>query len=499
MPSFADFLFDTGLAIQNLAESLSGRPLRLGVTGLSGAGKTIFLTALVQHLTLAARVATLGGKNPLPVFRVHAEGRLVRGAIQPQPDDAVPRFAYEDHIVTLTGPGGDADKRSWPESTRRISELRLTLEFERDSGFGRRTSQLTIDLIDYPGEWLLDLPLLGKSYRRWSHDTLDASLTPTRAPLAAEWRAYVTSLDPEAAADESVAQKAAALFTSYLRACRAEPISASALPPGRFLMPGDLEGSPLLTFSPLPVSEGSETDPQSLAGMMARRYDAYCNHVVRPFFRDHFVRLDRQVVLVDVLAALNAGVSAVRDLEQALGDVLNAFRTGKNTLLTSLLRPRIDKILFAATKADHLNHVSHDRLEAILRRLTARAIARSENVGAIIDVVALAAVRATHEVNVGRGGAALPAVVGIPIAGERIGGEVFDGRTEAAIFPGELPRDPDAVFSGDMGVIDPHAADYRFVRFRPPIAARDAAGAALPLPHIRLDRALQFLLGDRFD
>lgn len=499
MPSLADFLFDAGLAIQNLAESLSGRPLRLGITGLSGAGKTIFVTALVQHLTLAARVAALGGKNVLPVFRVHADGRLVRGMIEPQPDDAVPRFAYEDHIATLTGPGGDADKRAWPDSTRRISELRLTLEFERETGFGRRTSQLTIDLVDYPGEWLLDLPLLGKSYQHWSQDTFDASLTPARAPLAAEWRAYVTGLDPAAVADESVAQKAAALFTSYLRACRAEPISASALPPGRFLMPGDLEGSPLLTFSPLPLAEGSEIDPQSLAGMMARRYDAYRNHVVRPFFRDHFARLDRQVVLVDVLAALNAGVAAVRDLEQALAEVLNAFRTGKNTLLTTLLRPRIDKILFAATKADHLNHVSHDRLEAILRRLTARAIARSENVGATIDVVALAAVRATREANVGRGGSALPAVVGIPMAGERIGDEIFDGRTEAAIFPGELPRDPDAVFSGDMGIVDPRAADYRFVRFRPPIAQRDAAGAALPLPHIRLDRALQFLLGDKFE
>lgn len=499
MPSLADFLFDAGLAIQNLAESLSGRPLRLGITGLSGAGKTIFVTALVQHLTLAARVAALGGKNVLPVFRVHADGRLVRGVIEPQPDDAVPRFAYEDHIATLTGPGGDADRRAWPDSTRRISELRLTLEFERETGFGRRTSQLTIDLVDYPGEWLLDLPLLGKSYQHWSQDTFDASLTPARAPLAAEWRAYVTGLDPAAVADESVAQKAAALFTSYLRACRAEPISASALPPGRFLMPGDLEGSPLLTFSPLPLAEGSEIDPQSLAGMMARRYDAYRNHVVRPFFRDHFARLDRQVVLVDVLAALNAGVAAVRDLEQALAEVLNAFRTGKNTLLTTLLRPRIDKILFAATKADHLNHVSHDRLEAILRRLTARAIARSENVGATIDVVALAAVRATREANVGRGGSALPAVVGIPMAGERIGDEIFDGRTEAAIFPGELPRDPDAVFSGDMGIVDPRAADYRFVRFRPPIAQRDAAGAALPLPHIRLDRALQFLLGDKFE
>jgi len=499
LPSLADFLFDAGLAIQNLAESLSGRPLRLGVTGLSGAGKTIFVTALVQHLTLAARVATLGGKNVLPVFRVHADGRLVRGMIEPQPDDAVPRFAYEDHIATLTGPGGDADKRAWPDSTRRISELRLTLEFERETSFGRRASQLTIDLVDYPGEWLLDLPLLGKSYQHWSQDTFDASLTPARAPLAAEWRAYVTGLDPAAVADESVAQKAAALFTSYLRACRAEPISASALPPGRFLMPGDLEGSPLLTFSPLPLADGSEIDPQSLAGMMARRYDAYRNHVVRPFFRDHFARLDRQVVLVDVLAALNAGVAAVRDLEQALAEVLNAFRTGKNTLLTTLLRPRIDRILFAATKADHLNHVSHDRLEAILRRLTARAIARSENVGAAIDVVALAAVRATREANVGRGGSALPAVVGIPLAGERIGDEIFDGRTEAAIFPGELPRDPDAVFAGDMGLVDPRAADYRFVRFRPPIAPRDAVGAALPLPHIRLDRALQFLLGDKFE
>ena len=41
--------------------------------------------------------------------------------------------------------------------------------------------------------------------------------------------------------------------------------------------------------------------------MMERRYEAYKDVVVRPFFRDHFARLDRQIVLVDVLAALNAG------------------------------------------------------------------------------------------------------------------------------------------------------------------------------------------------
>ncbi len=112
--------------------------------------------------------------------------------------------------------------------------------------------------------------------------------------------------------------------------------------------------------------------------MMERRYEAYKTHVVKPFFRDHFARLDRQIVLVDALAALNAGPAAMRDLETALTDVLAAFRAGRSNLLSALFRPKIDKILFAATKADHLHHTSHDRLEAILRHLTAKAIARVE-------------------------------------------------------------------------------------------------------------------------
>jgi predicted YcjX-like family ATPase len=41
--------------------------------------------------------------------------------------------------------------------------------------------------------------------------------------------------------------------------------------------------------------------------MMERRYDAYRQIVVQPFFRDHFARLDRQIVLADALAAFNAG------------------------------------------------------------------------------------------------------------------------------------------------------------------------------------------------
>jgi hypothetical protein len=256
-----------------------------------------------------------------------------------------------------------------------------------------------------------------------------------------------------------------------------------------------------LTFAPLDVPPDGDAPDGSLWAMMRRRYEAYKDVVVRPFFRDHFARLDRQVVLVDALSAFNAGPEALHDLEAALRGILDCFRIGRSTILSALFRPRIDRILFAATKADHLHHLSHDRLEAVLRRTVDQALAKSEMAGAAVDVVALAAVRATREAHVQRGRDRLPSILGTPISGEVAGGETFDGNTEVATFPGDLPADLDALFRGDgtfagLTAAGPDKADYRFLRFRPP--ALERSGADEPaLPHIRLDRALQFLIGDR--
>ena len=226
--------------------------------------------------------------------------------------------------------------------------------------------------------------------------------------------------------------------------------------------------------------------------MMARRYESYKTAVVRPFFRDHFARLDRQIVLVDALDALNAGPDAVTALEAALADILAAFRLGRTGWLSSLVARRIDRILFAATKADHLHHRDHDRLEAVLSRLVQRAIARARFAGATVDVIALASVRATREGTVTHRGERLPSIVGTPLPGERVNGDMFDGSSEIAMFPGDLPEDPESVFEPGA---EPLA--LRFVRFRPPRLERTAEGLTLSLPHIRLDRALEFLIGDR--
>jgi predicted YcjX-like family ATPase len=457
--------------------------VRLGVTGLSRAGKTVFITALISGLTRGGR---------FPIFEPFATGRIARARLAPQPDDAVPRFDYENHVRTLI------EQRRWPNSTVDISELRLVIDYQRQNGADRT---LTLDIVDYPGEWLLDLPLLNKSFEQWSAESLALSRESPRARLAAPWHAHLATLSASGSEDEQAALAAARLFTEYLRACRDERFAMSLLPPGRFLMPGNLAGSPALTFAPLDLPADSTAPDGSLWAMMRRRYEAYKDVVVRPFFRDHFSRLDRQVVLVDALAAFNSGPEALHDLEAALAGILDCFRIGRSTLLSSLFRPRIDRILFAATKADHLHHSSHDRLEAVLRRTVNRAVAKAEDTGAEIDVVALAAVRATREAQVQRGREKLPSILGTPASGEMANGEAFDGETEVATFPGDLPADPEELFKGDsafrgLSSASAEKSDFRFLRFRPPhLESHDADGPMLP--HIRLDRALQFLIGDK--
>src|ERR1700733_4440875 len=474
-------------ALKDFSDNLFNPTLRLGITGLSRAGKTGFITALIHGLTRGGR---------FPVFEPLASGRIARARLEPQPDDAVPRFNYERHVHTLI------DERAWPNSTVDISELRLVIDYQRQNGAERT---LTLDIVDYPGEWLLDLPLLNKSYEQWSNDSLALSRGSARAcarpALASSWHAYWSGLNAEGPADEQAALASAKLFTDYLRACRDERFAMSLLPPGRFLMPGNLAGSPALTFAPLDVREDGNPPDGSLWAMMRRRYQSYKDVVVRPFFRDHFARLDRQVVLVDALAAFNSGPNALFDLEAALAGILDCFHIGRGKFLNALFRPRIDRILFAATKADHLHHTSHDRLEAVLRRAVARAVMRAEDTGATIDVVALAAVRATREAQVTRGRESLPSILGTPMSGETADGEVFDGNTEVATFPGELPEDPHAMFEGETAFSglangQGEGTDFRFLRFRPPRLAPEGENEAT-LPHIRLDRALQFLIGDR--
>jgi len=466
---------EIGIALGNLADAATAPftpTLRLGVTGLSRAGKTIFITALIHNLVAGGR---------LPGFAAMTEGRFIGARLVEHPDQAVPRFAYEQHLRALTG-----KPPAWPESTRKISQIRLQLKFQSQRwvrGWSGPTL-LNLDIVDYPGEWLLDLPLLSQNFGEWSAAALSRA---ERSPEAERFLQELAGVDGLADANEPDAERLAQAFTHYLRRSR-EDGALSTLPPGRFLMPGDLEGSPALTFAPLPPPTGPIRS-HSLHAMLERRYEAYKSVVVRPFFREHFARLDRQIVLVDTLRALNAGPVAVRDLETALTDILSCFRQGDNTVLSRLVARRIDRILFAATKADHIHSSSHDRLEAVMNRLVAQAARRAKFAGAETRSIALAAIRATRESVIEEAGHRHEVIVGTPQAGETLDGVTYDGKTEVALFPGDLPADPEALLERPVAL--------NFLRFQPPSRLDKTAEGTLVLPHIRFDRALDFLIGDR--
>ncbi|WP_340108040.1 YcjX family protein [Pikeienuella sp. HZG-20] len=449
------------------AEMLFEPRLRLGVTGLSRAGKTVFITSLIANLLARGRMTQL---------RAEAEGRLLAAAVQPHPDRETPRFDYEAHLAALS-----ADPPRWPESTRRISQIRVSLRYRPTGLLAGLTGAgaLHLDIVDYPGEWLLDLALLEQDYAGWSARALAAARQPARRAHAAEWRAALDARETAAPFDESAAKPLAAAFTAYLGACRRAGLSGLA--PGRFLMPGDLEGSPALTFCPLPPSKGR--DP--LQAEFAKRFEAYKRSVVKPFFRDHFARLDRQVVLVDLMTALNDGPAALADLSGAMTEVLQAFRPGRNSWLASILGRRIDRILFAATKADHLHHTEHDRLTAILTALLSESVSRAAFRGAKTHALAIAALRATVEQEA-------PGL-------RAVRGRIEATGKEVALDPGELPADPAPILAAVRAAGAPEGGAggwldgaFNVMNFAPPPLTKGEG-----LPHIRLDRALEFLIGDR--
>ncbi|SFR19893.1 YcjX family protein [Poseidonocella sedimentorum] len=458
-------------SIETVGDTVSGAlfepVIRLGVTGLARAGKTVFITSLVANLLDRGR---------MPGLAAAANGAIRSAYLQPQPDDTVARFDFESHLGALTSAAPH-----WPDSTRSVSELRLSLRVQPSGLLGAVSGPRTVhlDIVDYPGEWLLDLSLLDQGYSEWSRAAL--ARLETR-DCGAGYRAALAAADPDARLDEPAAKALAAAYTDYLTTARAAGFSDCT--PGRFLLPGDLAGSPVLTFAPLPPDGASRRG--SLRREFERRFEAYKREVVKPFFRDHFARIDRQVVLVDVLGAIHSGPPALEDLRRAMSDILGAFRPGRNAFLAQLfLGRRVEKILFAATKADHLHHSQHAQLTGIMQALTRDARDRADFAGAKTEAMSIAALRATTETTLDHQGRRLDCVQG----------RLLDGGRQAAFYPGELPQNPKALLQparqGEQAWLD---ADYEIMRFAP--AALTLKPGEGP-PHIRLDRAAQFLIGDR--
>jgi len=458
--------------VGNLGELVGGATVWLAVTGLSRSGKTVFITSLIHNL-----LSSLHNPNRMPLLNVVGERRLFAAHLEAPRAGRLPQFPYLDNIQKMAVP-------DWPARTADLSEIGIEVRFAPANAVGRLLSEitgnpasLTIRIVDYPGEWLLDLPLLEQSYADWSRATLQLLRKGVRAGISDEFLGFLGLHRAGDAASEEVAKQAHDLYCGYLLAAR-DRCGLSFLQPGRFLCRGSLVDVPYLWFAPLDVRADDTFAPHTLGALMAERFETYKREAVAPFYQDHFRHYARQIVLVDVLRALLAGRDAFDDTRLALDAILESFRYGHGGILSKLLLgPHIDKVLFAATKADHVPDIQRDHLAALLRNMAAFPALEVKSSNAQFEVMALASVISTAEDVQEIDGQRLQVVVGRPVGSAK----------QAKFFVGNVPiRPPRADAWGspflNVPVFEPPAIDPS------PIEG---------IAHINLDLALEFLLGDR--
>jgi predicted YcjX-like family ATPase len=459
----------------NLTELAKGSTVWLAVTGLSRAGKTVFITSLIHNL-----LSALHNPNRMPLLKVVGEGRLLAAKLEGSKAHRLPRFPYLANIEQMANtPAG------WPQRTADISEIGVDIRFVPTGLIGQLLGQISggaatlkLKIVDYPGEWLLDLPLLSQSYAEWSRAMLLLWRRGLRAESGREFLAFLGDHSSAEKSSEAIAKQAHDLYRALLITAR-DKHGLSYLQPGRFVCPGSLGEVPYLWFAPLDMPEGIDRlGPGSLGALMEERFEVYKKEVVAKFYETYFRNYASQIVLVDVLGALLAGREAFEDTRLAIKAILESFRYGQHNILSKLLgSARVEKVLFAATKADHIPDLQRDHLGALLRNMAALPALEVRGSNAAIDVTTLASVASTVEGTQEIDGRRVQVVVGRPVG----------STTQAKFFGGQVPVRP------------PRPEDWgtpflNIPVFEPPLIDPAPVDG---IPHINLDLVLEYLIGDR--
>jgi len=434
--------------------------ISVAVTGLSRSGKTVFLTSFINQLLANDKLHYLNEKLQRPFT-----ARLL------PPDSQYTRFDYFSKLRSFR-----QKNPTWPKATKQVSKTTLQLEFKSD--FALLQNQIVnVELVDYPGEWLLDLSMLDMDFSAWSKQTLDLAKEKKRAVYSEEWLLSLEGLDLYGEHDDS--HKDEELFDAYCEYLKTLHYkNFSFVQPGRFLEPGDMDGDPLLRFCPLPLTVSKDkVHPNSLYARFEKRYEGYLEEVVKRLYSEHFKYFDMQIILVDLVKTLQNGYDSFTDMHLAFKHIMKSFTYGNNSFLTKLFGLKIDHVLFAATKADYIPPPQHNAYKKLLSEMIGD-LKNSLDVGHTdTEVTVFSAVKCTEYVKAEHNGEILECVKGI-VEGESV---------PSVHFAGELPSDYQ-----DKKFWESHAFDFPL--FKPIVFPQSDKEA---VPHVRMDRIIYSILKDR--
>ncbi len=180
--------------------------------------------------------------------------------------------------------------------------------------------------------------------------------------------------------------------------------------PGRFVLPSESLGAPVFQFFPLlDLSDSDweklEKSPKgSMYHTLKKRYRHYQQKIIKPFYEDYFSQFDRQVILADCLTPLNHSQQAFIEMKLGLQQLFKHFHYGNRSLFHRLFSSNIDKLLFLATKADHITSDQVPNLENLMRQLVQESGRHKQFDGVETGYYAISAIRATEPVVVTQDG-----------------------------------------------------------------------------------------------
>jgi len=439
--------------------ALPNKKVKLAVTGLSRSGKTIFITSLINQLIAGDKLEFLKRKtSKLFITRIKKNSELET-------------FKYEDFLKNLR-----AKKPIWPESTSDISSLTLELEVKSTNRV-LKNRFIDIELIDYPGEWLLDIPMLNQTYEQWSEFCFNLAKKEPRDKLSFKWLSMLHALDFRENFNDDISKELSKLYREYLFECKDSKAGLNLIQPGRFIMPGDMSGE-LLEFTPLPpIEDTTNLDENSYYMIYKKRYEKYVNDFVRKFNLEHFSKFDRQIVLVDVLKALKTGYECFEDMVESIKMIMSIYSYGRVNFISQFFSNKIDKVIFCATKADHVANNQHNNYRSLLELIIEEARRQIDIKGVKTASTIVSSVKSTHTVLKEYDGRRLSCLKG------RVLGESED----SIIYPGEVPEYFPSKEDWDLDYFDfPSFAPVSF----PTITTQAVS-------NIRMDEVIYHLIGDK--
>jgi predicted YcjX-like family ATPase len=329
--------------------------VRLAVTGLANAGKTIFITQLVSHLEHFKR-----SRFDLGAGRSITEAKRVSIARQGLKD--FPYEAARRHLL-----GRDPD---WPPATRDVAGIGLEFTLVDEQAWMKRRKYF-VEIYDFPGELLADLNLPDQTFGDWSLATLRWLEDPA-SPAHAAARPYLDLLR-DVRADSDPAQLVRAYHDCLEAAVRSGARTVS--PAGWIYTRLGGSFSAPIDFAPLPGGVAPE-----LRRQFQKPYRAYTRSLepLASVFRE----CAHHIVLVDVLEILRDGQPRYIERKQALHGLVEFYKRSHG-FLTRIARDAanwaglpvtpgriaLSRAVIAATKADAVLEDDRGRLAGLLQEM----------------------------------------------------------------------------------------------------------------------------------